>query len=84
MAVTKELTGTAQKLAHNITFSGYDLVTGGGNLSIASKWYIDGIDVSGEEIETISIMELRSLEADKVSNLDTALRQLCEIVWSKK
>ena len=87
MAIKKELTTEAQILAHTISFSGYDLARGGGNLTIADRWVDgEGNPVSAETVETLSILTLRQNEAIApiVREVDILMRKLCEAIWVER
>lgn len=83
MAFQRDIEQNQIMLAHNITFQGADLASGGGSIVIVSRWYADGVAVTGDIVREINIAEKRAEGSEWVDTLDSALRALCEEEWAK-
>jgi hypothetical protein len=89
MAVTQTINGEFQRLAHSIGFSGWDLVAGGGSLTIASA--LRKIDESSnqelrvdERINILNIEQLRDECPELIEEVDAVLRKMCEYYFKKE
>ena len=82
MAVYKEINTTGQIVASNIWFTG-DLINGNGQIIIDAIL----ISESGEKLRDINrsiiqINEIRDKYPETFSHIDSALREMCEIIFS--
>ena len=87
MAVTQTINGEFQRLAHSIGFSGWDLVTGGGSLTIASalRKIDDGHEIRADErVNTMSVEQLRDECPELIDEVDAVLRKMCEYYFKKE